>query len=220
MGKLLKDIVQEMRGGPYSPDRHMKAHIASAYLQDSNDFLWRVGAARQHHEIGVTSFRAKTCVDLIISVECSLKSLIVALSRKWESAEDAYLTARKLSHHLEKLEKEARTRAKHKVAINWEDAKFLHDAAQLGVKVRYWSDITIIDFMERHVSKPFMPNFIDNTIRDEEWLEKFYILAHDIKQSASVTLKRYFKGSGIMLGSELGNWEGRFQSFIKTIGYK
>src|SRR5450759_1273553 len=88
---------------PFKPELYVKRTIAVSFWKDSNDLLWRGNIFRQQIGHDTLSTKAKTYVDIIMAVECSLKSMIISLSLKNETPENAYLTARSCSHHLDRL---------------------------------------------------------------------------------------------------------------------
>jgi hypothetical protein len=62
-----------------SVNHHLKARVASLFLRDANDFLWRAdlagGAEFQHR-----SWLGKVYVDYVMAIECALKASIIYLS--------------------------------------------------------------------------------------------------------------------------------------------
>ncbi len=96
-------------GAAASDDQHLKAQIARLFFADGNDLLWRA-----HHtakaEFQHRSWIGKIYVDYVMAAECALKAVIIRYSPDTESPQDAYSKARRHSHDIGKLLKEAESR--------------------------------------------------------------------------------------------------------------
>jgi len=97
---------------PFNADRQLKSFIAYSWSRDGMEHLKRVKVL--HNELNNTSksYISKIYVDVLLSIECNLKSLIVTMSKKHETPESAFKKARRKNHEIKKLYKEVKKRAK------------------------------------------------------------------------------------------------------------
>jgi hypothetical protein len=113
--------MNKLKRPPYNSDLYLKKDISGSFWKDSNDLLWRSKIFRRHIPHDNLSTKSKVYVDLVMAIECSLKSMIVTLSLKSETPEAAYLVARRCSHHLDKLYAEVQKRARNRVKLLGKD---------------------------------------------------------------------------------------------------
>ena len=110
MPKSLEDIL----GLPkrHKPERAVKSVAAINFLTDGNLFIERFDMLSASESMENHYFSSKAFVDLSMSIECSLKSIIISLSPDDESPAEAYKKARTGSHKLNALYSEVEVRAK------------------------------------------------------------------------------------------------------------
>ncbi len=77
----------------------LHAQIASAYIQDANDFLSRFEALKEDYS---KTKRMKSFVDLLMGFECALKAHIF-LSEPYIAAELTYKKIKSASHNISAL---------------------------------------------------------------------------------------------------------------------
>lgn len=108
-----------------SKQQAVKGMLASCFYDDGNLFIERFDLV---HDTGfnglICILEPKAFVDLIMSIECSLKSLILGLSLDSESAENAYKKAKGYSHNLDKLYSEVQKRAQKRLKIKKKNKLF------------------------------------------------------------------------------------------------
>lgn len=203
---------------PYRPDLYVKRTVAVSFWKDSNDLLWR--ATIFSREIGhdTLSTKAKTYVDLIMAIECSLKSLIISLSLKGETPEAAYLVARRCSHNLDKLYQEVKIRAKNRIKMLDRSAEeIIQKANGLGVGYRY--DVTAFMFLSQE-------NWFDrnrrsgvvSSIMNHDFIEKLNVVAHKLNKLSGDTVKKYL---GMYARVNTKRWEetdARHSLFLTNLG--
>ena len=165
-------------GRPFNADRQLKYKLSTSFWADSNDFLWRAGLLLKDRPHDTNAYFAKIYVDLIMSAECALKSLIISLSLPTETPEDAYLTARRIGHHLDRLYAEVEQRAKRRVRLlSPADKNILLKANTLGVNYRY--DITTFFFLtqEDYIDRAFQRGLVSSVINFDV-INELYTLLH------------------------------------------
>ena len=203
---------------PYRPEQYVKRTVAVSFWKDSNDLLWR--ATIFSREIGhdTLSTKAKTYVDLIMAIECSLKSLIISLSLKDETPEAAYLVARSCSHNLDKLYQVVKIRAKNRIKLLDRSAEeVIQKANGLGVGYRY--DVTAFMFLSQE-------NWFDRSRRsgvvssiiNHEFIGKLNVVAHKLNKLSGDTVKKYL---GNYARVNMKRWEetnARHSLFLTTLG--
>ncbi|EGR4314898.1 hypothetical protein DDN32_18270 [Vibrio cholerae] len=123
------------------PQRAVKYLVASNFYSDGNLFIERFDHLKNTDSMENRSFRAKAVVDLAMSLECSLKCLVISLSADQESPEDAYLKARNLGHKLQKLYNEVKSREQSDIVIPPLDSAVFTSLNKLGVGSRYGYEV-------------------------------------------------------------------------------
>ena len=109
----------------HKPERAVKSHLARNFYQDGNLFIERYDQVKFTDSMLKRNFRAKCIVDLAMSIECSLKSMIISLSKDSEKPSKAYKRARKNGHNIDGLYKEMALRAKSRFKAPKKIKKFL-----------------------------------------------------------------------------------------------
>ncbi len=123
---------------PFNAERQLKSDLANSMWGDANDLLWRVDMSLHDPPSYSKAFLAKVYVDILMSIESSLKSLIVCLSKKEESPEDAYITARKQNHNIIKLYQQVEIRSKRRIKmLSKKDINIITKGITLNVSNRY-----------------------------------------------------------------------------------
>lgn len=149
--------------------RAVKSLVASNFYIDGNLFIDKFDQVKGCDSMVNINFRAKTIVDLAMSIECSLKSLIISLSKDSETPAKAYKKARKLGHNLEKLHKEVEKRAKNRFKLERKNEKVFQDLEKLGVGSRYSYEIWLIRFQLNSGAFFLGNDLISKTVNEYEW---------------------------------------------------
>ncbi|GAB2846035.1 hypothetical protein [Hymenobacter ruber] len=203
---------------PFNADRQLKWKIASSFAADANDFLWRVGLLNQNRPHDTTAYFAKMYVDLLMSAECALKSLIISLSVKGETPEDAYTVARRTGHDLEKLYLKVEGRAKRRIKLlTPKQRALLMKANTIGVGYRY--DISTFFFLSREnrIDRAFQRGPVSG-ILNYEFIMEFYAMLHDLRDTANASLKKYYGRDNSLAGVNLQKLADRQDAFYTAVG--
>lgn len=165
---------------PFKAELYVKRTVAVSFWKDSNDLLWRGNIFKRYVQHDSLSTRSKIYVDIVMAIECSLKSMILSLSKNSESPEDAYLRARSCSHNLDKLYSEVKNRAKNRIKLLSIDSEaIIYMANTLGVGYRY--DITTFmmlsqeDWADRSRRKGAVSSIINH-----DFINKLNVIAHEL----------------------------------------
>ena len=78
----------------HKPNRAVKGLVAHLFLADGFLFLKKFDTVKNSKSDILYDFRSKVVVDLYMSIECSLKSMVISLSKDDETPAEAYKQAR------------------------------------------------------------------------------------------------------------------------------
>ncbi|MFC3157176.1 hypothetical protein SAMN05443633_11233 [Chryseobacterium arachidis] len=143
--------------------------IANFFISDSKEFLFRYQKLKefQNH----LSNRSKLMIDLLFSIECSLKALIF-----FESTEDEKMTYKRIkTHNLKNLS----DRILDRTGLADLEQSILDNSEIYNVSSRHTLDANI-NFREEHV----LGRRYYGTIADFVWLEKLYEVAKGVMEFA------------------------------------
>ena len=112
-------------------------HLSHSFRTDAAHLIIKARCANNPKESPSlrTSYIAKLVVDAYMACECALKSMIAATSHDKSGAE-VYATIRKCGHKLPLLMELANPKS-----LNKNYKKFLEEASELGVSLRYSLDL-------------------------------------------------------------------------------
>lgn len=202
---------------PYNAEKYIKKDVAASFWKDSNDLLWRVNIFRRYISHDSLSTKSKIYVDLIMAIKCSLKSLIISLSKNDETPESAYLVARNCSHNLDKLYNEVRKRAKNRIKLLYkDDVDILVKANSLGVGYRY--DITTFMFIsqetwaDRSIRKGKVSSVINHT-----FINGLIKVAHHLSKIAKNAHSKYLEAYAVQNLKKWKTTENRRSAFLETV---
>jgi len=219
--KKKKTISHKLLGGhPFNAERQLKYRLATSFWSDANDFLIRVSLLRDNRPHDTKAYFAKLYVDLLMSAECALKSLIISLSKKSETPEDAYLTARRNSHNLDKLYKEVELRAKNRIKLlSKKEKDILLKANTIGVGFRY--DITTFFFLaqEDYIDRMFQDGQVSSVI-NINFINDFYKMLHTLNDIADKSYHKYYGKNNLLSGINLQKLKERQDAFFTTMESK
>lgn len=207
-------------GAPFDADGQLKYTLASHFWGDSNDFLWRVSILKDKRPHDSNAYFAKIYVDLLMSAECALKSLIVSLSQDNETPEQAYMKARQYGHDLQKLYDEVKLRAKRRVKLlNSREVKILLKANTLKVNYRYGITTFLFLLQENTFDRAFRDGAVSSVV-NYTFITAFYKVLHTLKDIAVKSNKKYYGKHMSMMGSDLERLEPRRERFFNNIKHK
>lgn len=200
----------------FNVDRQLKSDLANSMWGDSNDLLWRAKMSLSNPPSYSKAFLAKVFVDILMSVESTLKSLIISLSKKQETPEEAYLVARNCGHKILNLYQmvESRSYRRLKLLSN-KDFKILSKANALKVENRYKLITTLMliqeDWQERELGTGEVSSILNFDFMDEFLRVTFKL--HEISLHA---LKKFCDNRGVT-GSNMVKLRARQTTFYRTL---
>ncbi len=211
------DEFAKILGAPkvHKPERAVKALISRCFSKDANLFIERFDIVGGTDSMCNCDFRTKAVVDLSMAIECSLKSLIISLSKDSETPIASYTKARKLSHYHQKLYKEVEIRAKRRIKLPRNNKNLMSDLKMLGIGVRYSYDVWRIRY-EAIESKKFI-SLISSTIEDDQWIIKLRNEAAKFLVCAVKSEERYVAKHGKLYGQRWSAYDQSLKKFLKEI---
>ncbi|WP_373960420.1 hypothetical protein [Vibrio gigantis] len=182
-----------------------KSVVAINFYTDGNLFIDRYDLMNSHYDsMQHRQFRAKAMVDLAMSLECSLKSLVISLSPSTQKPKAAIKKARECSHDHKKLYLRVKSKAKHRVTLTPMNISIMDDLAKFGVGSRYTHEIWNIQTSGKlSVNEDLLFRTIDNP----EWMKKLRNLAVEWNNEASRVHQKYLKPHTILSGKQLSRLE-------------
>jgi len=123
------------------------------------------------------NFRAKAFVDLLMSIESSLKSIYIALSEDSMDLLKTYKEARKSSHDISELFEKCKKLADGKYHIFNKNPKEFSDIKILRVDVRYSLDMWCLVYLESIETLLMEEDILSRTIESSQWFESLHALA-------------------------------------------
>ena len=193
------------------PRQYAKSVLAQNFYLDGNLFIERFDLLNSHSDsMQNRQFRAKAMVDLAMSLECSLKSIIVSLSKSVEKPKIVKNKILKLSHYYEKLFNEVKIRSKFRFKLTKMDESILNTLSKFGVGSRYSQEIWNIQ-----TSTPLSINddLLSRTIDDPTWMHNLRNLAVVWNNEASKVHKQYLHPHSVLSGKDIK----RMQIELETI---
>lgn len=203
---------------PFNANRQLKRTIASSMYIDANDFLTRVRYLRSDQDLISFSYDSKILVDLLMAAESDLKSIIVSLSRKNESPEDAYLVARNAGHNISRLYSVVESRAFRRLKLLSEKDKkmLLLFYSSFRVSNRY-KIITLLKLKkEDPVFRQLRLGEISKLLTEKS-IQELHGVVFRLHVLANSALKRYTDYPA-MIGTNVKKLHHRMEQFEVTLG--
>lgn len=204
---------------PFNVDRQIKSFIGYSWKRDASEHLIRVNILCKELNNTSRSYISKIYVDILLSIECNLKSLIVTLSKKDESPEECFKQARKRNHRINELYQEVAKRAKGRVKILSKsfEKELLNNSIKIGISNRYrirTLEQIISDGIPRYFGEGVYSNLMT-----EEYLDVIRTIADELntitrKINSKYLDNRYIKGKNNTL------FEKRLKKFFQNCKYK
>ena len=128
-------------GKKFSLEFHAKSNLFGHFLCDATDwYLLYKHSTRLH--VQTMSIMTKQFVMLRMAMECVLKAILIGLSPRGESAQDAYSQIRCCGHNLSRLIRECRRRSRSRYRIALASTLLrIQQTDVLGIGVRYDADM-------------------------------------------------------------------------------
>ncbi len=184
---------------------------------DGNLFIEKFDQVRNSDSMGNRSFRAKTIVDLAMSIECSLKSIIISLSGDAESPIKAYKKARGIGHDLNKLHKEVKKRAKNRIKTPKKNEKVFDDLKQLGVGSRYSYEVWLLRFQSASGSFFLGEDLISKTVDDQNWETEVRNESVELLKLAQKSYEKYLSKHAILSGKKFASYDKALSEFLNGV---
>lgn len=225
--KSKKCIVNEIRindlmfamGAPkvHRPNRAVKATVSQNFYTDGKLFVDRFDLINSSDLMNKRGIRAKMFVDLAMSLECSLKSLIISLSKDDESPIDAYKKARSYSHNLDKLYKEVKERSKNRFKLPKKNAGLFIDLADLGISSRYSYELWMLRIQAEDRDLFLGNDLLSRTLDDYNWGIEVRNEAGRLNNCAVDCHSRFMSRHSILSGKRLSAFGDAMDDFLNNI---
>lgn len=211
-------LINQILNNPktHKPERAVKSLLANSFYLDGNLFIERFDQVYLTDSMEIQSFRAKAVVDLAMSIECSLKSLIISLSRDDELPKLAYQKARSSNHDLNKLHEEVKKRAKNRFKLPKKNSLVFESLIKLGIGSRYSHEIWLLRINKAAGSYFVGDDLISNTIDDLKWGKSVRKEAVAFNNLASNCNNKYLKKHSILTGGRFSSYHLALEKFLKS----
>lgn len=163
------------------------------------------------------NFRAKAIVDLAMSIECSLKSLIISLSKNIETPAKAYKIAKNLSHNLDNLHQEVKKRAKHRFKLKQRDDIVFENLKNLGIKSRYSQDLWSLRLQSKSGLFFLGDSLVSSTVDDSDWCDRVRKEALIWNTMAHRCNSKYMIKHSVLSGKKFDTYERELASFLHDV---
>jgi hypothetical protein len=202
------------RAKKFKPPRSVKSIIASNFSRDAQLFIERFDILFASEGRDDKWFRAKVLLDLIMSIECSLKSLFISLSKDDEKPSEAYREARRLSHNISLLFEKCSERAKNRLKLPAKPVNIFKDIESLGISIRYSHELWLIRFNDSVSGLFFEDGRISRTIDDPVWAKELRSVAVMFLKLSEDAEKRFLSPHRITVGNQLNLRSAEIQKFF------
>ena len=200
----------------HKPQRAVKGALCRSFSLDGNLFIEKSDLVQGIELMENRNFRAKIIVDLLMSIECSLKSLCIALSKDNETPAKVYKKVRKYSHNINKLYNEVEKRAKNRFAIPSVHAIF-DDLKQLGVSSRYAYEIWLIRMNSNDEDVFFDEDLISRTLDDITWATTVREEAVKMNALSEKCYSKYMAKHCVLRGKKFKQYHTHLQKFLSEV---
>jgi hypothetical protein len=201
----------------HKPKRAVKSLVSRNFYTDGNLFIERFDQALTSEYIEHRNFRAKTIVDLAMSIECSLKSLIFSLSKDNETPKVAYKIAiNKGGHNLTKLYDEVKKRAKHRFKLPKKNNEVFDKLTKLKVVSRYSFEIWSLRFHPSTGAFFLGNDLITKTVDNSVWAAKVRNEAVILNNLAAKCHSKFLQKHAILSGKKFAAYEEELAKFLSN----
>lgn len=215
----IQRILNAALGAPkkHNPKRAVKSLVARNFHTDGNLFIEAYDYLNAFDPMQNRNFRAKAIVNLAMSIECSLKSLIISLSQDSETPISAYNIARNHSHKIEKLHSEVESRSKQRFKINKRNDTIFNDLKSLKVESRYSFEIWLLR-TQAVKGKFFLgEDLVSRTIDSAAWALLVRNEAVMLNDLAKKCHSKYLSKHAILSGKKFSTYEIELKKFTDAL---
>ena len=197
----IQQFIDKHVNNSFVPHLAVRYIIAMQFHRDGNLFISKFDACTRSEDIDSTFFRAKLFVDLLNSIECSMKSLYFSLSDKEELPHILYKRMMKKysKHDLVKLEGRIRRMAKNRFSLSDINGDLIAQLNDLGISSRYEHDYWVIRMFSGDT--PF-DSPTHHTVDDYKWAKDIRKQAVICNHYAHRALKRYLGSQSSTFGPQ------------------
>jgi hypothetical protein len=215
----IKEILEKSLGVPkkHRPERAVKSYIASNFYIDGNLFIEAFDIVNATDSMENRAFRAKAIVNLCMSIECSLKSLIISLSKDSETPKGAYKKARSCGHKIEDLHTEMALRAKKRFSTPKRDEEVFNDLQKLKVESRYSFEVWLLRIQADKTKFFAGEDLISSTIDNKEWASRVRKEAVTINNLAKECHSKYMAKHAILSGKKFETFNKELNNFLSSL---
>lgn len=200
----------------HKPERGVKSAVAANFYIDGNLFIERCDLVARSESMGNRYFRAKCIVDLLMSIECSLKCFVISLSKDDETPTQAYKKARSCSHSLEKLYSEVELRARGRFRLDPKRQKIFDDLKALGVGSRYALEVWMLRVGSQSVPSVDQ-GLVSRTIDDGTWSNEVRKVAVQLNNAANRCRMRFLADHGTLTGKRFNAYDQALATFLSHV---
>lgn len=217
MSKKEKSIRFKSIFPPFNADRQLKSQITRSMVLDGHEFLIRADLLVAKPYVRSSSYLSKIYVDLLMSIESSLKSLIISLSKKNETPEDCYTIARKKGHRINDLYSEVEMRAFRRIKLlSLKDKnELLNNSIKIKVSNRY-KIVTMTDLKSDGLGRLWGDGIYTKLLDHSYILHRLRNIAQQLHIIARDAEKKYMDMIAIK-GQNAGKTSARFELFYKNL---
>lgn len=201
----------------HNPERAVKSLVAINFYTDGNLFIEAYDHLNAFDPMQNRNFRAKAIVNLAMSIECSLKSLIISLSKDSEAPIDAYKIARTHSHHIEKLHSEVESRSKKRFKIHKRNDAIFNDLKLLKVSSRYSFEIWLLRTQAVNGIFFLRQDLVSRTIDCPTWARQVRNEAVMLNNLADKCHSKYLSKHAILSGNKFSTYENELKNFTSAL---
>jgi len=207
--KLLKSLNKPKK---FNTTKSIKGLFANRFLTDGNLFITTYDLVSKTEYFQNKNYRAKIIVELMMSIETSLKSLILSLSKDDETVINAYKKAKGCSHDINKLYHEVKCRSKNRIKI-LDKPKIFVDIKNLKVSSRYSIELFLIEYDNKNKED----KLINKTINNSKWVLELRNYAVQFNNLASRSYSRFMQKHTILNGKDFSERNKELTSFIEKL---
>ena len=201
----------------HKPERAIKGIISFNFWEDGLLFIEISDKINTTELMENRHVRSKMIVNLIMSLECSLKSLIISLSEDKHTPKEAYQEARSLSHKIDKLYEQAKIKSKKRFKIPPKNEILFQDLIDLKlINSRYSYEVWRL-IMNSNVSANtyiINENIIDKTVDNVEWFQSLRKEAAFLNDAAYKCYTKYLVKHQILYGKRFNDYDIALKNFL------
>ena len=209
----MERTINKFGGKKFSIEAQVKSDLFGHFFRDANDWI-NIYKASQNLEIINMSIMTKQFILLRMDIECILKAILIGLSNNNESAKQAYKSARKCSHNLEKLIEGCKMRINRRYHLcKKKTIDRIRKIDRLSINVRYDLDMKTAFKNESFAEWATGTGPVSGVVIDEKFQEEMEKDYYGFVSLAMRVCRQRLKGHNIRRGSEMA----KVDDYIKRI---